>query len=277
MLRPDVVVSLGTGTEIEATSPRAPNFRHVFRDGFIPRLYRSFLSSLDGESAWRDLQNRLDRKSRENYFRLNVGLSNEQTTIDDVDRMSEIREQVTLRPHCDQDCLDIAFALMASSFYFELINPPDYRGGHYRCQGLIRCRLPGVPVQQLLEKVEVSAWAFTTEAATLGYYDPERNRCEGCYRYQMRVEFWVRDLADPFTISIRGVTAIGRSISGFPQSIDWFVTQQFLEADFGTPTHSNPTQKGCETCDQFGRHSLKRRSVNVGSSTSGPSKRLRTA
>ena len=44
--KPDLVVSLGTGTDMTLKSPSAPNFRHLFKDGFIPRLYRSFMSVL---------------------------------------------------------------------------------------------------------------------------------------------------------------------------------------------------------------------------------------
>ena len=53
--KPDVVISLGTGTGSRTSSTPAPNFRHVIHDGFIPRLWRCFMSSLDGQGAWRDL------------------------------------------------------------------------------------------------------------------------------------------------------------------------------------------------------------------------------
>ena len=45
---PDIVLSLGTGTEDCLKSLKAPYFRHVLNDSFIPRLCRSFMSSLDG-------------------------------------------------------------------------------------------------------------------------------------------------------------------------------------------------------------------------------------
>jgi len=48
---PDVVLSLGTGTYQQSTSPDAPHFRHILNDGFIPRLCRSFMSTLNGESV----------------------------------------------------------------------------------------------------------------------------------------------------------------------------------------------------------------------------------
>ena len=265
IVRPDVVVSLGTGTE-KSTSPRAPDFRNVFQDGFIPRLYRSWISIFDGQSAWRDVLNLLDPESRENYFRLDVDLSKGQSTIDDVDRMSEIREQVNLQPR-DQDYLEIAFALMASSFFFEVKNV-EFRSGAYHCQGFIRCRLASAPVEQLLRRLQLSAWTFTTAVATLGYYEPAQDYCTTCHRYQLRVDFWVRHPADNFTIYLQGMSVLRRKISAFPQSIDWFVAQQSLNADFGTPVHGSP---GRETRDC--RPNLKRKSSSEGGRTTGTCKR----
>ena len=65
---PDVVLSLGTGTEQKSDSLALQCFQHILKDGFIPRLCRSFMSSLDGERAWRDLKNRLDGSNKADYF-----------------------------------------------------------------------------------------------------------------------------------------------------------------------------------------------------------------
>lgn len=70
----DIVLSLDTSTIKTSGSSSAPNFRHIMLNDFIPRLYRSFMFSLNDQSTWQELQNRLDKKSRMNYFRLNVCL-----------------------------------------------------------------------------------------------------------------------------------------------------------------------------------------------------------
>ena len=212
---PDVVLSLGTGTEKEAISPGAPNFRHVFQDGFIPRLYRSFISSLDGQGTWRDLQNRLNQKSRKDYFRLNVALSKDQWTIDDTDQMSDLRKQVHLRSGKDQELNEIAFALMISSFFFELTKAPTFTKGSYRCEGTIRCRIYSVPIEQLLKGIH-STWMFVTDTENLGYYEPEHESCTACHRYEKRVEFSVRRPTDSVTIYIQSAANVRRKISGFP-------------------------------------------------------------
>lgn len=260
------MLSLGTGTEKEAISPGASDFRHVFQDGFIPRLYRSFISSLDGQSIWRDLQNRLDQKSRKDYFRLNVSLFKEQWTIDNVDQMSELRKLVYLQSRKNQNLEEIAFTLMVSSFFFELVKPPTFTRGSYHCEGTIRSRLHSVPVEQLLKRIENSIWTFVTDTENLGYYKPDYETCAVCHRYQKCVEFSVRLPTDPFTIYMQSTATARRKVSGFPQTISWFITQQHLAADFGTPNHGKTTYKPCEVCNALGpRPNLKRKSSNESS------------
>lgn len=256
--QPDVVLSLGTGTEKEAISPGAPNFRHVFQDGFVPRLYGLFISFLDDQCTWRDLQNRLDEKSRQDFFHLNVTLLKDQWTIDDISQMGELRRQVHLQQGKDKEVHDVAFALMVSSFYFELIQPPNFTRGNYRCEGYVRSRLHSASMEQVLRKGQISKWTFVTDKETLGYYEPEADSSTVCHRYEKRVEFSIRLPTDPITIYIESTPTVRREISGFPQSINWFITQQTLTAEFGTPNHGKPTHKPCEACNtQNPRSNLK--------------------
>ena len=63
--KPDLMVSVGTGTHRKSISPRLNSFRHVLVDGFIPRGWRAYMSSFDGESNFRDIiNNHLDEESR---------------------------------------------------------------------------------------------------------------------------------------------------------------------------------------------------------------------
>ncbi|MCJ1473164.1 hypothetical protein MMC13_001815 [Lambiella insularis] len=122
--QPDLVLSLGTGTEIPK-SPSAPHFRHVFRDGFLPRIYRSFMSSLDGQNTWRDFVNHLDDESRRDYIRLNISLPTELLALDDESQMERLRQSVHLQFPLEQDDLETAFAIMVSRFFFELDAIPE--------------------------------------------------------------------------------------------------------------------------------------------------------
>lgn len=51
------------------------------------------MSSLDGESAWRDLNNGLDDQSKADYFRLNITVR-QKPSIDDTTCFERLREMV---------------------------------------------------------------------------------------------------------------------------------------------------------------------------------------
>ncbi len=89
--RPDLVVSIRVGTSRKTKSPRAASFRHVLFDGFIPRLWRAYISSFNGESNFKDVTNSLDRKNRKDYKRLNVVLLRNEPAINNTSRIDELR------------------------------------------------------------------------------------------------------------------------------------------------------------------------------------------
>ena len=78
------------GTSIKTRSPRAISFRHVVFDGFIPRLWRAYILSFDGESNFRDVINCLDREDRKDYKRLNVILPWNEPPIDNTSWIDEL-------------------------------------------------------------------------------------------------------------------------------------------------------------------------------------------
>ncbi len=66
--KPDLMMLLNTETDITLKSSSASNFQHLFKDDFISQLYRSFMSSLNDQSAWREFINELDERLQEDYF-----------------------------------------------------------------------------------------------------------------------------------------------------------------------------------------------------------------
>ena len=90
LARPDLLVSVGTGTTTKRTASKTTTFRYVFLDGSIPRLWRSYMASFDGEKNYRDIVNGLDDETRLIYRRLNVTLPENEPGIDDTKRMDEL-------------------------------------------------------------------------------------------------------------------------------------------------------------------------------------------
>lgn len=238
------------------------------------------MSSLDGQGPWRDLWNRLDAGTREDYFRLNVDFMKEGPAMDDVSRMDELRGLVQGQTDVQRTCQKVAFALLVSAFFFELSSTPLFYGGRYYCKGTIRCRLHGKTICRAMEKVEDSRLVFMTEHEILGYFQSFQDLCVGCERYVKTVEFIVRHPSDPISIYMQSSTRRKRRLSAFPQSMQWFVQQQHLEARYGFGDQLRPV--ACDVCEasQIARHHSampKRKRTAYHSDESRPSKRQRSA
>src|SRR5947199_2637516 len=141
--QPDFTVSIGTGYARKPTSPKIPHTRSRWTDGYLFRLFRSFMSSLDGQNSWSDHLNRLDDEARGNHFRLNISLK-DAPKLDEIDKMHELRRGVQLHCRTNNDRTVIVWALLASSFFFELDErlTRTYQGKDYECRGSILCRSP---------------------------------------------------------------------------------------------------------------------------------------
>ena len=247
--QPDVVLSLGTGTNIneDSPSPLAASFRHVILDGFLPRIWRSYMSDKDGERTWRELWNSLDDTVRADYFRANVRLPDSLLAIDRVDHMDQLREYVHTQSHNDRFRQILPFALITSTFYFELTTLPLFQKGKLYCKGIVRCSLKGAAICQTLKRVHPSNLVFMAGNDIIGYYKADEDLCPSCTRYRKEVEFTVRHRDEPVTISMQSNLQGKRRISAFPQTMEWFQTQQRLDSHFGTPFHH--FHRACRECD----------------------------
>ena len=247
LLAPDVVVSLGTGAQKTSASPRTTDFRHVVLDGYVPRLWRSYMSTFNGQRIWDELMNSVDERKREDYIRLNSVLPSNEPAIDNIDRMDELRESVHV-PQMYQDCKKTLYALLVSEFYFELVSSERVREGQYRCQGTIRCRLPGTSIVKLLARINISNLVFTTNVETVGDYEGRLDLCALYFRYQKKVDFLIRHPTELVTIYGESVTHGRRKISAFPQIVRWFENHQILDAPFGTAIHEDLQDRSCKGC-----------------------------
>jgi len=257
--KPDVLVSVGTGTRKVSISPRFTSFRHVLFDGCIPRLWRAYMFSFDGESNFRNVVNHLDDSSRDSYIRLNVLLPADEPGIDNTNRMAELRRSVDENHELVERCHRTVYALLVAAFYFELkTTPKKVSGGRLQCLGTIRCRLPGETIVELLQRVHPSPLAFITSTKTLGRLEGRRDLCSLCRRFRKHVEFTVRDLDQIQDIQVQSSEKARRKISAFPQSMQWFVDRQGLDAPFGTAYHEDLARKSCRLCAGTKKDTLKR-------------------
>ena len=249
---PDLVLSLGTGTEVTDQSPKAPYFRHILSDGFIPRLYRTFMSSLDGERAWRESVSRMDSQRRGNYFRLNLQLPNAESRLDDVKQMEKLRRSIYLQPEDTRrdELKRILCAVLAATFFFELESLPVYEAGAYTCRGFIRCRNDPLAVLQVVNKLYPQGARFALSTVTLSPLLHD-HICPACTCYCQSIQLTVAKLSERIDINMIFSNLDSRPISGFPRSMNHVLSNQSLDAPFGSSDHGQLRKLSCPRCREF--------------------------
>ncbi|KAF3115298.1 hypothetical protein TWF569_008637 [Orbilia oligospora] len=140
----DLVLSLGTGTQLQKGKDDARNkssLSGIFGKGFLSRLYKSFMSSLDGENVWNDLWSRLSSEQRQVCFRLNTFFPESIPGLDDVSKLSEMRAVANQSSPAQYSSIsELSQTILCTMFYAELERAPRYYDGAYECDLVIRCR-----------------------------------------------------------------------------------------------------------------------------------------
>lgn len=241
----DLVLSVGTGTGLDdepASPSTCPEPGGVWKDGFLPRLFRSFMASLDGQKTWTELVNRLHPELRGSYFRLNVQFQGSEPQIDDVTQFDSMRASVAEQK---SDCAMgvIADKLAASLFFFELDAVP---GANLRCTGHILCRTGGSDdsfrsVREYIRKGDgrflVGNKVITSANKLLDI--------EGGFR--LPVAFTTKSLNGRFSIMLALNNRPATKISGFPTSVSALVIMQGLDSPFGHANHrTKPIRQPCQ-------------------------------
>lgn len=262
--KPDVVVSVSTGIHKNSVSPRFISFHHVLFDGYIPWLWRAYMSSFNGESNFRDVVNNLDKESHNDYKCLNIFLSINEPGINNTSWMGELQKSMHLNMQLMKNCQTTVYALLITAFYFELDSlPRNLPEGRFQCFRTICCRLSGKVIVELLEQVHPSQLVFITNMRTLGYYNERCDLCLMCQRYWKKVEFNVCDLGQLTYIGVRSPKRPQRKISAFPKTMQWFIDWQGLNAPFEKAYHKDLWTHSCKLCMANGSYSSLKRQTSV--------------
>lgn len=246
----DVLVSLGTGTtEVEQCKPafkatQMPRALHLLCHGFIPRTFKGVQSAFDGERTWISYKNRLT-SSKSQDFRLNIDLE-EAPAIDDLDCLERLKKNVHTQPGGAIQRLEVAVALLSASFFFELEAVPkiDSTSGRFRCDGTIYCRNTGAAVVESLQRLCGESLSFSSDDGSLAGFGIDAI-CDQCFRFSKRVSFLIDDLSQPSSLYLTSPLYPQQRISGFPQSMNWFIAQQGLHLEFGDPSIFRPSKGNC--------------------------------
>jgi hypothetical protein len=228
---PSLIVSLGTGSRaLSSDGPSMSVTRGIFKDGFIPRLFRAFIASLSNDAGYR----------KEPYFRFDVEYDGYEPRLDDTTKMQQLKDYarwtISNSPQADR----LVRCIFAECFLFELESEPK-RGesGQYICTGHITCRLRAndKALTVLLDQLEMRSAKFLlygrpimSPTASCSVLDRDGNFCR-------KLSFEVFDRQSPITIQLQEGQSQPSSISGSPFSIEKLVADQGLNACFGRADH----------------------------------------
>ena len=154
-------------------------------------------------------------------------------------------------------------SLLATSFYFQLDAKPEYYSGFLQCIGSIRCRAPARHVINWINGVDSSRKDFYKDAINLGLHLSSDDICYHCNRYYRPVRFIVRHLNENVMLSIQ-FGGKSHRLSAFPNNMQWFIEQQGIDGNFGSPNHRVHPILGCFVCEgQDAGRPKKRKHIDI--------------
>ncbi|KAE8371112.1 patatin-like phospholipase [Aspergillus bertholletiae] len=245
---PARVLSMGTGRIAEA-SDHSPQFRHIFRDGFVRRGFNAWMSSMDTEPKWLAMISQLDDIQKRDYFRMNVALPDMDSAIDSIDAMDDYRNLVVIQPGNARLARDVAMAFLVSRFYFVLEDVSQDAGMSFLCHGSIRCKGKAHQIVAALENLQSQRIHFVTDTDGISRFDGLGDICRGCSRYRKPVSVLVRHLDEAISIYMRVSSQHYWRINGFPDCMQSIILKQDFYSPFGRSDHDRPMAAVCSVCD----------------------------
>ncbi|RDL30200.1 uncharacterized protein BP5553_10478 [Venustampulla echinocandica] len=256
---PSLVLSLGTGSPRLADVPRMSPTRGVFRDGFIPRLFRAFRHSM-GSINGHKFRSRQRGGHKEQYFRFDIEFDGPEPALDDTTKIQELKAAARSAIHGSEELDRLARCVVAELFVFELDHErlPLPENGKYLCAGRILCRLRAnhPAFQVLLDQLSKSSAKFLFQGSPLAGSAKDASYFDEGGDFRKRVTFEVPNRGAPISIHLREGSSEPSSISGSPFTIDTLAAALQLECCFGRPDHVKRKRPG--TNDRLSRKRQRR-------------------
>lgn len=232
----DIALSLGTGVNTSASLASKLGPFSPVRDRFLPRLFKTFMVSIDGEKAWHEVLNTVSSHSKTRLHRLNLSLEDRYLSLDDVNNITHLQEQALAQYRTSNQLEVICNSILASMFYFELDDIPAYHSMGIACKGTIYCRLdlPFKGRQALYSYLKERNAFFLVNGRPLRAVDAIPKYAPPLRK---KVVLHVTSYEDTVGISLRHSTMPPLLISGLPKTVDQLLKMQMLETPFGRPDH----------------------------------------
>jgi hypothetical protein len=231
-----IIVSVGTGSA-KVKGPEGPGSRGIWRDGFIPRLYRALMAQMRGKRFWQEFQNRRRIDSRENHFRFDIDFDKIEPNLDQVSQIPQMAEKAQEQFLTSKDIDILAHHFIAAHFHFELETVPERVRNQYSGAGYILCDLKRShpAYEALLSRLSKGSARFYLNNRLISGRIEDRSFIGRNGGFCKRVEFQTMETKLSIGLKLQGFQP--QNISGSPFSIDKRVEAQNLDAYFGQANH----------------------------------------
>ena len=198
------------------------------------------MGQLDGQNTWTEFSNAIPIEGRSKYHRLNVCFQNGEPPLDDVTVMEEMKKRAVESVRNDERLQPLLDSILSSLFYFELQSLPHFTAGEYHCFGRIYCRLKNasLPLDRLVWRLIQTEAKFVLLGRPILCVEQANIAGKSYARFGKAVRFNVPSLYCKIYISLKGITARAKEISGFPMTVADLITLQSLDMPFGRCDHA---------------------------------------
>ena len=163
------------------------------------------------------MKNRLNKNAKANYFRFNILIREKKTQIDNMKQIKNFRKYVYLQSNDQNNRLITIFALLTTSFFFELKTLLVLKIKHYICQKFIRCRNDSKSVFDFFTRFHDTRLEICIDALILRFLN-YKNICNIYNLFRKRVFVFVRYLKNIIIINIKYIST-RRKINEFSHNI----------------------------------------------------------
>lgn len=185
------------------------------------------------------------------YFRFDVDLGARGPALDNLTEMDRIGKMARETIWNSSALEKLVYRLRAELFIFELDDARPFQrvNGTYECVGHIQCRLRAKTpeFEALMSQLDQGSAVFRFRRWVLQGSFQDRSSVRHDGNFFKRVRFQIRSREEPFSIALEEGPGTTCQISGSPFTLQRLLSQQSLEAWFGTPDHQPRKRKNTET------------------------------
>jgi hypothetical protein len=238
--RADQFVSIGTGTCSKKEDTREDTYPSLlFGNSSLQQTFRHYWSeNFDGDKRFAIMRQMMAVTLPDGaagidewLHRFNLPVDGELPDLADAPAIPSLAEKACSYFSSDPAVRDLADAILASSFYFELRSMPIYEQGYYSCHGRILCRVPGTKpaFSVLMRKLDSLGAQFQVHMRMPGPSKSMSTWLDQAGNFSRPVCLRVPSLEDQLDVRLKLQGSRTHHISASPLSFNTLIKLQMLE------------------------------------------------